>query len=397
MRIGIDARPLSRQRTGIGNYVQGLVELLPQVAPQHEYFLYANREIDSLFPKGPFHQRIDAAFSWCPGSLWLLGRGAQLARRDAIDVFWVTDPILPLRMPAGMLKVVTVYDMVWLRFPETTTRYTLLVQTLCARKAVADADWVVTISRSTQDELIESLGVAREKTRLVYPGVAERYKPHQPERAAEYISRKYKVPARYMATVGTVEPRKNLGLLVEALRILKCNGQLDCPLLVAGASGWRSSPLLQKIQKAGLTKNEIQFLGYIPDEDMPLFYAGAQVFLFPTLYEGFGLPPVEAMACAVPVIASNAPCMPEILGDAAILEPLDSPERFAASIHRVLTDDQLCGVLRTRGIQRAQSFRYETSVKQLLEIFEKSDRLTSNRIDANDAVQNFGGPAVYDC
>src|SRR6266478_9980163 len=105
MRIGIDARPLNKQRTGIGNYVQGLVELLPQVAPQHEKLLYSNRRLDSPLPEGAFHQRIDVAFGWCPGSLWLLGRGALLARRDAVDVFWVTDPILPLRMPAGMLKV----------------------------------------------------------------------------------------------------------------------------------------------------------------------------------------------------------------------------------------------------------------------------------------------------
>jgi glycosyltransferase involved in cell wall biosynthesis len=374
MRIGIDARPLSRQRTGIGNYIQGLVELLPRVAPQHDYLLYSNRSIDLPSPEGAFHHRIDKAFGWCPGSFWLLGRGAHLARRDAVDVFWVTDPILPPRIPTGVLKVVTVYDLVWLRCPETTTRYVRLVQSMCARKAVADADCVVVISRSTQDELIQSLGVPREKTKLVYPGVAERYRPQDQATAADYISRKYGVPMRYMATVGTVEPRKNLKLLVEVLRILKSDGQLDCLLLVAGASGWKNSPLFRQIQAAGLTENEIRFLGYVPDEDMPLFYAGAQVFLFPTLYEGFGLPPVEAMACGTPVIASNSPCMPEVLGEAAILEPLTGPERFAAAIRRVLADDQVHETLRAKGIQRAQSFRYETSVKQLLEIFEKASQ-----------------------
>jgi len=374
VRIGIDARPLNKQRTGIGNYVQGLVELLPQIAPQHDYILYSNRKLDSLFPERAFHQRIDRVFSGIPGSFWVLGRGACLARRDAIDVYWATNAILPLGLPSGALKVVTVYDMVWLRCPETMTRYVRLVQTMCTRKAVADADYVVVISRSTQDELIQSLGVPREKTILVYPGVADRYKPQDQVRAAEYISRKYGVPQRYLATVGIVHPRKNQQFLVGVLRILKNNGQLNCPLLVAGPMGWKNSPLFREIQEAGLTENDIRFLGYIPDEDMPLFYAGAQIFLFPTLYEGFGMPPVEAMACGTPVIASNSPCMPEVLGDAAVLEPLTSHERFATAIHRVLVDGQLREVLRTKGIQRAHGFRYETSVKQLLEIFEKAPR-----------------------
>ncbi len=386
MRIGIDARPLNKQRTGIGNYVQGLVELLPQVAPQHEYLLYSNRRLDSPLPEGAFHQRIDVAFGWCPGSFWLLGRGARLARKDAVDVYWSTQAILPPRMPSEVLKVVTVYDMVWLRCPETTTRYVRLVQSMCARKAVAEADYVIVISRSTQDELIQTLGVPREKTKLVYPGIADRYKPRQQAKAAEHISRKYGVPQRYMATAGTVEPRKNLKLLVEVLRILKSNGQLDCPLLVVGASGWKTSPLFREIQAGGLTENDIRFLGYIPDEDMPLFYAGAQVFLFPTLYEGFGLPPVEAMACGVPVIASDAPCMPEVLGDAAILEPPTSAETFATAILRVLTDDELRAALRVKGIRRAQSFRYETSIKQLLEIFEKPLQRTAATLRPENAV-----------
>jgi glycosyltransferase involved in cell wall biosynthesis len=373
MRIGIDARPLNKQRTGIGNYIQGLVELLPRVAPQHDYFLYSNRNLERHLLDG-MSERIDGTFGWCPGSFWLLGRGARLARQDEVDVYWATNAILPARMPAGVLKIVTVYDLVWLRYPETMTRYVRLVQSMCARKAIADADYVVVISRSTQDELIQTLGVPREKTKLVYPGVADRYKSQNQAKAAEYISRKYSVPQRYLATVGIVHPRKNQQFLVGVLRILKNNGQLDCPLLIAGPMGWKNSPLFREIQAAGLTENDIRFLGYIPDEDMPLFYAGAQVFLFPTLYEGFGLPPVEAMACGAPVIASDAPCMPEVLGDAAILEPLTSHERFATAILRVLADDQLREALRAKGMRRAQSFRYETSVKQLLEIFEQAPR-----------------------
>ena len=283
MRIGIDARPLTIQRAGIGNYVHGLVQLLPKIAPEHEYFLYANREITSPLSSEVFRERSDRAFRFCPGSFWLAARGGGMARKDRLDVFWSTAAMLPPGLPGGVLKIVTVYDLVWLRFPETMTRYTRLVQKVFAEKAIAGADLIVVISRSTGEELTRFLGVPSEKIKLVYPGISESYGPCDPEKAAEYISNKYGVPRRYLAAVGTLEPRKNLKLLVEVLRILKSNAQLDCPLLVAGASGWSNSHLFREIQAAELTEKErFQFLGYLPDEDLPSFYAGrAVIFYFP--------------------------------------------------------------------------------------------------------------------
>src|SRR5438552_2785189 len=275
MRIGIDARSLKKQRAGLGNYIHGLVRLLPQVGPEHDYFFYSNREIDLGVSGKRVSEQIDRAFGWCPGSLWLRGRGASLARRDQLDVFWATYPILPAGVPRGVLKIVTVYDLVWLRFPETTANYALLVQKIWARKAIEKADLIVTISRSTAEDLALELGVPEKKIQCVYPGVFERYKRRDPHLAAAYMSRKYGVSPNYMAAVGTVEPRKNLKLLVEVVRILKSNGQLTCPLLVVGASGWKSSPLFRQIQAAGLTEDEIRFLGYLSDEDLPFFYSGA--------------------------------------------------------------------------------------------------------------------------
>jgi glycosyltransferase involved in cell wall biosynthesis len=370
MRIGINAQPLSRQRTGIRNYVQGLVRLLPQVAPQHEYILYSNREINLPAVDGILRKRIDRTFGWCPGALWFKGRTGMLARKDRLDVFWSTAPMLPFRLPSSVPKIVTVYDLVWVRCPETTTSYNAFLHKMWAYNALVEADFIVVISRSVKDELIQDLGVPKEKIRLVYPGIAEYYKVQDGLSAANYISAKYGVPSRYMATVGIVHPRKNLGLVVEALRILKNAGQLDCPLLVVGPIGFKNSSLFQAIQTAGLTQDEIRFLGYMPEEDMPSFYAGAQLFLFPSLYEGFGLPPVEAMACGTPVIASDAPSMPEVLGDAAILEPLTSPQRFASAIIKVLSDENFRHSMQVKGIHRAENFRYEISVRNLLETFE---------------------------
>lgn len=386
MRIGIDARPLSKERTGVGNYVQGLVEFLPQAAPEHEYILYSNRPIEAASVQEKcFRHLIDRKFDWCPGAFWLAARGAYLALRDEVDVYWSTNTVLPIHLPAKMRKIVTVYDTVWLRCPETSTRYNVLVQTLFARRAIKHADCIVVISRSTRDELVQALGVPEEKIRLVYPGIVDRYQPIDKAEAASYIAGKYGVPQRYVATAGIVHPRKNQRFLVGVLSILKRRGQLDFPLLVAGPIGWKNSPMFQEIQAAGLA-NDIRLLGYIPDEDMPYFYAGAQLFLFPTLYEGFGLPPVEAMACGTPVIASNAPAMPEVLGDAAILLPLTGADAYARAILEVLGDEKLRGNMRSKGIERARSYKYATSVRQLVAVFGETRCLASPQVNQKDTV-----------
>lgn len=372
MRIGIDARSLRCPRTGIGNYIHGIVQMLPQIAPEHEYFLYSNREIELAGVNGDVNRRVDHALTLCPGSVWLMGRGGALARRDHVDVFWATTAILPAGIPRNVLKIVTVYDVVWLLFPETMKTKNLVGCRMFARRAISGADKVVVISRSTGEDLVRFLGIPDERIKLVYPGIHGRYTPQEPEKAAAYISSKYRVPRRYMAAVGTIEPRKNLNLLVKVLEILKSRDKLDCTLLIAGASGWKNSHLYAEIRAAGLTDAEIQFLGYLPDEDLPFFYSGAQVFLFPSMYEGFGIPPVEAMACGVPVVASNATCMPEVLGDAAILVPPTSAEGMADAILRVLGDENLRGSMRAAGIERAQKFGAGRCAREMLRVLSET-------------------------
>lgn len=368
MRIGIDARPLSVQpRTGIGNYVFELLEQLPQLGPEHDYFLYSNRPISSQLPQAHARIRVDHKFARVPSTFWLIGRGRQLAQRDRLDVFWSTTSIVPFALPETVMKVVTVYDLVWRRFPQTMQARNLWLHRAFAEKAIRNSDRVIVISRSTADEVKRFLGIPLDRIRLVYPGLSRNYKPHDHNVAADFISRKYNVPSNYLATVATIEPRKNLSLLIRVLQILKNSGGLSCPLLIAGASGWKNSPLFKLVRESGLTDEHIRFLGFIPAEDLPQFYAGAKIFLFPSFYEGFGLPPVEAMACGTPVIAANVQPMPEVLGDAAILEPPLNPERFAEALTQVLGDVDLRNIMRERGFRRAQVFRRESSAQQLLD------------------------------
>jgi len=368
MRIGIDARPLEKQqRTGVGNYLYELLREIPELAPQHEYILYFHRDFEGNLPGPCIRRQIDARFAKLPGSFWLLSRVGQFARKDQLDVFWSTASVLPLWVPKNVLKVVTVYDLVWMRFPETMQVTNLWLHRIRAADAIRKSDRIITISHSTAKEIISSFDVAQEKIRLVYPGISEAFRPRDTLAAAQYISRKYKVAPQYMAAVGTLEPRKNLTLLIRVLQLLENKGCLACPLLIVGASGWKNSYIFREIQESGLTDQEIQVLGYMPEEDLPLFYAGAKLFLFPSLYEGFGLPPVEAMACGTPVIASNAQSMPEVLSDAAILESPSNPVGFAQAITDLLSNEELRCKMRERGLQRANLFRLESSARQLLD------------------------------
>jgi glycosyltransferase involved in cell wall biosynthesis len=367
MRIGIDARPLSVQpRTGIANYLFELLGQLPERAPEHEYFLYSNRPIDNQMPQSHLHVRIDGKLGNAPSTFWLFARGRHFAQRDRLDVFWSTTSIAPFALPKNVMKVSTVYDLVWRRFPETMQTRNLWLHRAFAERVIRNSDRVIAISRSTANDVRQFLRVPNERISLVYPALSKNYKPQDQAAAADFISLKYDVPPAYLATVATIEPRKNLSLLIRVLKILKESGRLVCPLLICGASGWKNSPLFHQVRDSGLTEEHIRFLGFLSSEDLPRFYAGARVFLFPSLYEGFGLPPVEAMACGTPVIAANSQPMPEVLGDAAILEsPLD-PESFANAITRVLADRKLLHTMRERGFQKAQTFDRRSSAQQLL-------------------------------
>jgi glycosyltransferase involved in cell wall biosynthesis len=267
---------------------------------------------------------------------------------------------------------VTIHDLVWLKYPETTSYFNLFVQKMWTSKSIEEADCIIANSRSTKEDLIETLGVPPEKIRIIYPSISARYRVGEKDEAARYISEKYRVPASYVAALGSVEPRKNFGILVEAMRLLKARKQLLCPLVIAGASGWKNSALHEQIRSAGLTEDEIRFLGYVPDSDLQRFYGGASLFLFPSLYEGFGLPPLEAMACGTAVIASNARCMPEVLGDAAVLLPPNDAAAFADAISNLLNDEAQREKLQAKGVARAQRFNWKDSARQLADVFHEA-------------------------
>jgi glycosyltransferase involved in cell wall biosynthesis len=204
--------------------------------------------------------------------------------KDKIDILWGTRHMLPPYVPKRIRKVLTVHDLVWHYFPETMDRYNLLVMKLFADRSIRAADHIIAVSEATARGIVEAVGVPREKISVIYHG-AGAYVPLDRKSSAEYISSKYNTRQDYILTVGTVEPRKNLKTLLAVFSQFRKEGVPQ--LLIAGASGWKTSSIYGEYQRLGLSEKEVKFLGYVPDEDMNRLYSGARLFLFPSVYEGF--------------------------------------------------------------------------------------------------------------
>jgi glycosyltransferase involved in cell wall biosynthesis len=369
MRIGIDVRPLSRAKTGIFRYLTNILGELQKADGENTYYLYSDQDFGLTFENERWHRRIRSRFRFLPGSLWLQTDAKRLAVEDGLDVFWGPAHALPLGLPAMVKKVLTVHDVVWRAYPETMSTYNRLVHRLLVDRSIRQADVLLVPSESAKADVAEYLGIKKATIRAVYNGVDRSFYPRDPAPAARHIAQKFQVSKEYICGVGTIEPRKNLVTLVEAFQILRKKHRFRGQLLIAGERGWGKSNIYRRMSQLGLTEKDVKFLGFVPEEDMPMLYSGALVFVFPSLYEGFGLPLVEAMACGAPVVASNVSSIPEVVGGAAVLVPPQSPEEFAAAILRVGADPELRAALTKQGLERAQCFRWQVAAQEVLKAF----------------------------
>jgi glycosyltransferase involved in cell wall biosynthesis len=371
MRIGIDARPLSVQAAGVPKVVNGLVRELEKIDQENSYYLYSHREFDLPFENPRWHKRIGLRVSRLPSIVWFWTEGKRAILNDHLDVFWSAMYIPHAALPSDVATILTVHDLEWRLYPETMSLGTYYAHRLLVWPSVRQAGRIVSDSESTARDLHRVLNIPESRIEVIHLGVGSAYRPQDPERAAQYVAGKYGVSNHYALAVGTVQPRKNLVTLVEAMKILRDRADGSLQLLVAGARGWKNTKLDETIRRLGLTADDIRFLGVVPEEDLPVLYSGSRLFVFPSLYEGFGLPLVEAMACGVPVIASNTSSIPEVVGDAALLVPPTQPEGFAEAIQRVRSDENLRRTMIEKGLSRAGCFGWDKAARQLLECMRK--------------------------
>jgi glycosyltransferase involved in cell wall biosynthesis len=230
------------------------------------------------------------------------------------------------------------------------------------------ADLVLADSQSTKDDLVELLGVEADRIEVVYPGVEERFHPIENQALLEEVRRRYNLPPRFILGLGTLQPRKNFVRLIEAYSLLVTRHS-SLQLVIAGGKGWLYEEIFATVERLGLEK-KVVFPGFVADEDLPALYNLAELFVFPSLYEGFGLPPLEAMACGTPVITSDASSLPEVVGEAGLMVEATDVEGLTQAMQRVLEDSALRERMIAKGMKQAKKFTWEQAAAKLLSLYE---------------------------
>lgn len=268
-------------------------------------------------------------------------------------------------------KVVTIHDMVYKAFPETMNSKTRILLNLAMNKSMKRADAVVTDSEFSRSEIIKYFPQYRDKVEVVPCGVdCDMFKPIQDRSIIEKVKANHNIKGKYFLYLGTLEPRKNLTRLVKAYEILSRRKE-DCPLLVlAGGKGWLYDEIFEEVNKSGLG-DKVIFTQYIPGEEICPLMNGSEAFVFPSLYEGFGMPPLEAMACGTPVIVSGSASLPEVVGDCGLIVDAYSEESIADAMGKIADNEELRKQLSEKGIIRAREFSWKKSAEKLYTIYER--------------------------
>jgi len=262
--------------------------------------------------------------------------------------------------------IVTIHDTVFISAPETMgNRKTLEEYKYGAKKS----DLIITVSKSAKNDIIKNLGVTEDKIEIVHPGIdIESYSKKYEKEYLEKIRKKYKLPLEYILYLGTIEPRKNIERIVKAFKNYKKEVKDDLKLVIVGNKGWKYDNIMKLIESMG---TDIIITGYIDEEDKIPIYKLAQFFTFPSLYEGFGMPVLEAMAAGVPVVTSNVSSLPEVAGDAAILVDPLSEDEILEAYKKILSDKQLQREMIEKGLEQAKKFQWKKSVEVLEKVYEK--------------------------
>ncbi len=370
MRIAINALASRGSLSGAARYIRSLVTSLAKIDAKNKYILYVSPEDTPRFSGlGPNFQAVPTVANRPLRILWEQTELPWDLKRRRVDVFHGPAFIAPLVKTCR--QVVTIHDMTFFLLPQchlfTKRHYFQRLIPECVKRA----DQVIAVSENTRTDIVRILGSpCRSKIKVVYHGKDESFHPDRTAAASCGLRTKYGFSNRIILFVGLIEPRKNLERLIRAYANLQSIHPDSC-LVLAGSRGWGYEPVLQAVSESGVEK-KVFFPGFIPDRELPNLYNLADVFVYPSLYEGFGLPVLEAMACGTPVVTSQVSSMPEVAGDAALFVDPRDVASIAQALERVLLDRALRERMAEDGPKHSNPFTWEKTARETLAAYENA-------------------------
>jgi glycosyltransferase involved in cell wall biosynthesis len=376
MRIGVDITAAVTQGGGIGRYTRELIYALIKADKENEYHLFSARQPAVLPVPDPVPAGENIRYHQAPlNERWLyrlwyrlrLPLPVQLLT-GSLDLFHSPDFVLP-PVRGGIPTILTVHDLSFVHFPDTFTPALVNYLNKVVPWSVERATHILADSQATKDDLMNIWQVGAEKVTVLYSGVSGRFRPVTDKKQLAAVRQKYGLgSAPFLVSVSTLQPRKNFQMLIRAFKPVA--DQQPHNLVIAGGKGWLYEEMLAEVEKQGLA-GRVKFIGFVADSDLPALYSEASLMVFPSLYEGFGLPLLEAMACGIPVLSSNSSCLPEVVGEAAVqLSPTDQ-EAWSQMMNGLLADSGRRARMVAAGFLQARKFTWKKAAVQLLGIYRE--------------------------
>jgi glycosyltransferase involved in cell wall biosynthesis len=376
MRIGIDATALPPRPVGAGNYIIELIRYLERLDGADEFVIFAQphgRELIGVPARPGFEWVLTSERSPAQRLVWEQAAFPRLVARARLHLLHSPHYTRPLSLPCA--SVVTFHDMTFFLFPHLHTLSKRLYFPQAIRLSARKANALIADSESTRQDAIRLLGISPERIYTVPLGVSPAFHPVLDAQQFQVVRQRYSLPERFILYVGLVEPRKNLPMLLHAYQRLQEQFHIQAagdtpPLVIVGRFGWNVEHVFELVDALKI-KEKVHFSGYIPAEDLPIVYNLAEVFVYPSLYEGFGLPPLEAMACGTPVITTAVSSMPEHVGEAGLLIPPQDEGALSQALVRILQDPELSRQLSKKGPERAAQFSWNRTAQETLNVYRR--------------------------
>jgi glycosyltransferase involved in cell wall biosynthesis len=367
LRIGIDAHSVGTKLGGNESYAVNLIEALAQIDSVNNYTIYVttNEASDRFTDRWP-NFKVRSTLPHTPLIRIPLTLSAELRKRpvDILHVQFTAPPFCPCPV------VVSIHDLSFEHLPETFKRRSRTQLRLTVRRSARRATRILSLSEHTRRDIIETYRIDAEKVSAIPLAAADHFRPVADNRELQRVRHKYGIDGDYILCVGSIQPRKNVARLIRAYALLRGNFSADKlpKLVLVGKCAWLYDETLRTLEKTGVKDTSV-VTGYVPESDLPALYSGALCFVYPSYFEGFGLPPLEAMKCGTPVIVGNRTSLPEVVGDAALsVDPFDI-EAIAAAITRLMNNSALRDELSVRGQERARMFSWQHTAEETLKIY----------------------------